>query len=539
MSKPWEDYPDASEKMPWEEYADDTSSPALATAKAVGDSVLFGYSPQINALLEPVVDRVTGISAENEELKKQGFKLSGQPGYVERRDANIAQLEKEGEDWPILTTAGRVAGSLAGGAGIAKALPALGAAASNAGKLEKIVRPAIAGAIQGAAINPGDTQGKVDVLQSSERLGNAGVGLTLGAAIPAAVEGVKGIAPTLAKQSNEFAVRALGPGKLSVLKKIEKFKDPEQIGQTLKDEGIITLIPKTYEKLASHIDDTLKSRGDEFGKILEEIEDAANSLTQKPGLVKSGAIPPQGKVGLSKNAVVQRLKERLLGQEELVGDEATRSRLMDLIKTFEDKTDDIIPLTKAEKLKRSYQSKVNYNRQNQLNEPVVEQFQRELASTLREGVEDTAEQVSSAIGQPGLSKQFMTLKSKLSDLYNAKEIVDDRLVRDLRNRFVSPSDYAAAMTAAAGGAGAIQTGVLGGLHNLARQYGAQPISKGLDYAAKGANKLSGPATESVMNNQAMVRQAILDQYQNNIKEPPIPEPTPEELIKERLRNKYR
>lgn len=539
MSKPWEDYPDLNEKMPWEDYADDTSNPAIATAKAVGDSVLFGYSPQINALIEPVVDRLGGIDAENEALKKQGFKMPEKPGYVERRDAQVAQLKKEGEDWPILTTAGRIGGALAGGAGLVKALPALGAASGTASTLEKIVRPAVAGAIQGAAINPGDTEGKVDVIQSSERLGNAGVGAAVGAAIPAAVEGIKSVGPALAKQSNEFAVRALGPGKLSVLKKIEKFKDPAQIGQTLKDEGIISLVPKTYEKLASHIDDTLESRGKEFGHILEEIENAANSLTQKPGLAKAGVVPPKGKVGLSKNAVIARLKEKLLGQEELVGDEATRERLMGLINTFAEKTDDIIPLTKAEKLKRSYQSKINYNRQNMLNEPVVEQFQRELASTLREGVEDTAEQVSSVIGQPGLSKQFMNLKSKLSDLYNAKEIVDDRLVRDLRNRFVSPSDYAAGIAAAASGAGGVKTAAITGAHNLARQYSAQPISKALEYAAEGANKLSGPATQKFMNNQEMVRQAIIDQYQNNIKEVPPPELTPEELIKEKLRNKYR
>lgn len=477
--------------------------------QSAGNSALFGYAPQINAVLDPIIQptlkALSGESDVDTELQAQGFKISGpKDTYLNRRDKYAEELKQTEQANPASSMGGSLVGSLAGGMGAAKLLPGL-AVGEKAASLAKYGKPAAAAAIQAGAYNPGDEVGKADPLQLEQRAKNAAVGGIIGGVTSAAVDKIPSVYDYLMKKSNNQAVRALSPGKLSDIQKIAKFKDVGQVGKTLKDEGIITKLPKSPEGLQSAIESAEEKAGKELGYIIDEIDSSAKSLGKS--------------VGVSRKAIVDELKSKLLQDEALIGDEATQSKLADMISKFESQGSDIIGVKEAEALKRKYQSQINYGRKNQLSEPVTEAFQRELASSLRKGVEDSAEQVAELTNQRGLSNQFKALKTKFSDLADAKNIIDDRVSRDLRNNFMTPSDYGVGgiggIAAAAGGAGTLGSAAtaagLSAANHLAKKYGNQVNAKVLEGLANMLLKSDG-ARNLYQSNPAAFNQLLIDQY---------------------------
>lgn len=155
------------------------SRPAEAGLEAFGQSATAGYLPQLQAGASQLVPNPS--KSTDEKLRAQGFQIN-QPedGYVANRDQFInrgKQLEEENPEASLAGTA----------AGIGASMMVPGGAIGGIGK------SALRGAIQGAAYNPGDVEGKIDPLQLEDRAINAAQGGALGGVAGAASKGLQNL----------------------------------------------------------------------------------------------------------------------------------------------------------------------------------------------------------------------------------------------------------------------------------------------------------------------------------------------------------
>jgi len=450
-----------------------------AALRSAGDAALFGYSPQINAAIEPVVSAMFGGDVADAKLRAQGFKVEN-PDYTQRRDAFSSDLAKMAEESPIASTLGGIAGAVAipGAAttkGIAKLAPSLVKAAQTSAKARAGLA-ALGGGVGGLAINPGDAEGELDPLQIEERLKSAGFGTLAGLGGSYIAEKLPKVTAALKKFSKERAVKALEPMKRD-LEALAKARggSTDRVGETLLKEKVIGNMPVSREELLRRVSEKTEQSGANIGSLVE-------SMGKLPGAESA----------VSRSQVASNLRDRLLTPlKGIVGTEDQVAKLDDLITRFESQGDEALSLLDAEKLKRVYQDLVKYDRKINAAQPVVEKFQEGLARQLRGQVEESGEVLAKKANNPGLASAFKAEKERFADLKSSEGILEKAQINEQARRFISPSDYgvgaagAVAQAAAGGGLGGMATGAaFGGVNKLARQYGSQIAAKQSDNLAR-------------------------------------------------------
>lgn len=180
----------------------DSDYKGSAALEGFGQGVAAGYLPQLQAGAERAIDKGLGLvgmgpDAVDQKLRSQGFNVPEQ-SYVQSRDQNIARMKGYADKAPGYYYGGQVGGVLASAPAVAKMIPGV-AARPAAGFLSKASQAATSGAIQGAVQNPGDTQGKVDVLQIPERIENAKTGAAIGGGLSVAGSAISKI-PAVTKK---------------------------------------------------------------------------------------------------------------------------------------------------------------------------------------------------------------------------------------------------------------------------------------------------------------------------------------------------
>lgn len=145
--------------------------------RGAADTLTFGLADELSALGQSTVDAMTGT-----------------PDNYDRRlnQQRITQKIRDQRD-PIASTAGRIAGGVTGGVGLAKSGATLtGRLAENAGLGAKMLAGAGEGAAYGGLYGFGSGEGVVD--RATDAAGGAAMGGLIGGAVPAVVEGAKAVA---------------------------------------------------------------------------------------------------------------------------------------------------------------------------------------------------------------------------------------------------------------------------------------------------------------------------------------------------------
>jgi len=167
----------------------EAGSQGQVALEGFGQGASFGYLPQLQSAAAPLQDAILAKVASTD----LGADLLGVPKgskpedstYTQRRDENTKRQQKLSDKNPWTYGGAALAGGLAAGVATTGMMPSAGAAAG----VGRIRNAAKAGAIYGAAMNPGDVEGEVNLAQLPERIENAGKGMAIGGALGAGFEG--------------------------------------------------------------------------------------------------------------------------------------------------------------------------------------------------------------------------------------------------------------------------------------------------------------------------------------------------------------
>lgn len=176
-----------------------------------------------------------------DELSAAGGALTGIGGEFGDYDRNlrvqrITQDQRDMAD-PIASTAGRVAGAITQGVGMAKnGLSLLGNVPASAGLSARVGAGALEGAAYGGAYGLGSGEGASDRI--AQGLGGAAAGGLIGGAVPVVASGVKAVA----KPVVDAVSARVNPGKYASTKIAERLANSnmsvEQAARRMEDSGL-------------------------------------------------------------------------------------------------------------------------------------------------------------------------------------------------------------------------------------------------------------------------------------------------------------
>lgn len=463
-------------------------SPINTGIQSAANMVALKYGPDINALIEPAVNKIGNLLTGNNVQTDQSF---GQ-----RREDYAKRLALSRETNPKAALTGDVAG-LVGGSLL---LPGAGAvkAATGAGRIAK---GAAIAAGYGAAQSPDQVEGQYNPIQLGERLKNAGIGLVAGGAGQAIGEGVTKAASILKDSAARQAFKSLGPYARETRQNYEKGRI-ESIGKTLLDEGVIGGVPKSYEKIAQKSEDLAQSKGKQIGSLISDV-------SQK------------SKTGIMSSDLADGLRQRLLVSSDAankIAPIAQQNKYFETLINGFAKKDGSFTIEGAQDLKNLVNKQIKWDRLPGADIPKEEQFYRALYSSLNDQIETAAGKAAGAVGR---GEELKGLKQAYGSAKEAASISSKREAKNFANRFLSPSDYGVAGVGAVIGSGRgdtpedkIKNALLGaslGLGNKAlRQYGPQVLATGLNNlgsVAGNASQITTPfASQQVLS--PLVRKSL-------------------------------
>lgn len=462
---------------------EDSAEPKMSASEAalIGaeDAATFGARGFVGGVGQAIgkgAGTFAGLS-DLDLMERLGASVdAAKQGFSEGRAQSKAEKDKAFEDQLGASIGGEVVGSVltapvAAGRGLLGALKlgalgGAGTALSEADSLKEAAAMTAGGAATGGAVY--------------------GAGKALGAA----AKGLKNF-------SGKQAFRALGPGARDARKALGTGK-VIQMGNELVDEGVIGLIPRDYETIASRVSDKTSKAGAALGESI----DVLDSLIKDKGLYKNGVRPEQ---------VVTSALEKVRVPQQVPGAQKTNKLFASLGKEFTNANKAPMGLKEAEELKRVIGDQVNWNRLPGADIPPKEQFFRSLYTSLKDAGEETATKAA-GLADDATSSAFKGAKKKFGLLKTAEGIVTDKTARDLANRLISPSDYLTGGLGAIAGAGSgndlesrIKNAAIGGSLGLVNRYAR---TRGPQIAAKGSDILSKLAARGAANAGRAVVPAI-------------------------------
>lgn len=485
-------------KFDWNQFPAEAKKESGSRAEAqtalenYGDTMTLGYLPQLQAgaekIMTPVLNYITGNNVESDD-------------YLKARDSNRKRIEELSKENPKSALIGKVAG-------VVNQAPLLaGKAIQGVGALEKIASAAKAGAVLGAAQNPGDIEGEYSPLQIGDRAKNAAIGGAIGAAAQGVVEaapyikrGASNAADWFKEKAERAAFKSVGPYQRDVIKAASK-DEVRAVGRTLIDEGILKGAP-SYEEIAKRTSDRLGVKGKELEDIINVLSEEGDKLVgaSAPNAVaKSGeSIAASG--GIDRDLIAAHLEKKLINPNEGIGGVAAKNeKFRQLIDEYKNKSGRFSNIKDNEAFKRAIKEEINWKRLPDADIPVDEIFNRELYSATRQGSEDAAGAVANHIGGD-MPEKFKEIKKTYGNLASAEKMASTRAAKDSANRFLSPTDYLTGTAGMAYGASqgddleskltgaALGAGV--GLANRALRTRGNPVlSKGLDSVANSLLKI--------------------------------------------------
>lgn len=498
-------------------------SKAQTALEHYGNAATMGYLPHAQALTEKAADAASGSALKgaglsalgplgtmvatlsamrsgskgaDERLKSRGFQVT-QPEatYVGSRDENARRLKLEGEEHPVASGVGTVAGVVGGGLLTA---PLAGARAATAGG--RILQGAKAGAVMGAAANPGDIEGEVDPVQLDSRIQGAKVGGLIGGSIAGATEALGPLAAKakdfFTKKANSQALAATGATK----KQIQDLgADGQRVGRMMFDEKVLPKLA-TPGRILNRLESKIESQE---GKLTSLISDAESKIG-KTEFWDALPVDKQEKLLASMfdpKQTAERLKSELIAKYNQTPLMKLQPALDEIDVWFAERAGLMSPAeTQAAKVQMGkFLKDTDFTRE----VGVAKEGTKYARRGFKEGVEKTADTLADVMGSDG--GQIKATNRTLGDMYKTQKMATGGTARTDSNRTFGLTDTIAAATTAAskGPAWGIMAAAL---NKTGRTFGA-----GLQaHAADAASKLFGtaPSLVAFARNNPMLASAI-------------------------------
>lgn len=305
--------------------------------------------------------------------------------------------------------------------------------------------------------------------------------------VPRIGSAVKGRAETM-------MFRALGPNAKAAEQNYVKGQIKD-MGRVLLDEGMGGA--KSYDTLAKQTAAKATQRGQELGKIVEQLDTAGPTVmlddvaaSTKNILGESGKLPGAA--------------ERMAKNDEFAAEFLKNNR------QGLSPGGDVVSILDAEKLKREIGNNINWDRLPGADIPVDEKRFRALYTAIKKGSENAADGAANRAG--GVTKtEFKEAKRIFGLLKEANKIVSKKAGKENALRLISPSDYLTGGIGAAGGfasGGSLEDRLsraaggasLGFANKLGRTYGNQLLAPAFDAAGNALmSSRNLPAAQSAWN----------------------------------------
>lgn len=354
------------------------SSALEAGISSFGTQASMGYLPQIQAVLEPAIQKTAGLFLPKDP---EGFNVqeAAPEDYTQRRDRFAQGAQQLSRENPKASLAGGLAGGLASGIATGSALGNVFGLGTRAATLTgRLGQAAATGAVTGAIRNPGETQGEVSPLQLGERAGNVLTDAATGAVFQGGAESVgkigsilKGLPGTIRETADLSSIKASG-AMLKDFRKVLSKNRVGELGKFTRDEGLVAIgdsIGDTATKSAA-----LKS---EIGINIGQIYKTGDKLLPNDGGIDFNQVAEDILPRIRAKYTGMHGGEKIIAQmEEEVKYLADTNGKVSLTKAFEIRKsiDDSIPwgATKAEQALQKERIGLRNNINNRIRESLVE-----------------------------------------------------------------------------------------------------------------------------------------------------------------------
>lgn len=490
-----------------EERPRDSTTAGEAFFEGTGQGATLGYLPNLQAMAEPITDRIGNLFVENEVEPAPWRQMVAQgPEYIEARDRNIERHDRQFEEHPAASIAGQIGGIAATSMVPASLIAKSAQGAANVGRIARVgqvAKGAGVAAAEAALVNPGSTKGEFNPWQISERLDNAKLGAMFGAG------GVVGsrMAQKGLKSAKEMSQKIAFKSSGAMLKDFRNASSRGKVGQLgdfLLDK--ILEVGDTFEDVVDKSKALRARAGQEIGEIYRDVVDRIGtpSFWNKLDPAKKSALSMSGfRPAAQKGEILQNISES-------IGDSPNRRTALSYIQGYMDdlieKYGDDLDIVTANKIKGSIDDSINYGRRAQ---DLPEK--QEALFALRNYIRDRVEEHIGVLDDIIDTKQVQKLKDANKLFGNASEIENiafDRVQRESANRFFSLGDRLVGAAGMGGGAasGAIMggdlestlkgaaVGSLGAMGSrIARRYGPGVAAKTLSKTSKQTGLAKAPS----------------------------------------------
>lgn len=505
------------ETMPTEPEGPSRAQTAL---ESVGKGATLGYLPQLQAMAEPLTDRVFnmipgGPRAESRPMRQMN---PGTQEYVDARDQNIKRQRAQASANPGTALVGEMAGIIGtsvvparaigyAGQAVGRGTQALGMGARLGGTGGKILAGAGQGAAFGAMMNPGDVEGEVNPLQLDERMSGAKLGAAFGGGMRAAGAGLQKAAPAMKRGAEQLAFKSSG-AMLKEFRKAAPKGEVNKIGRFMLDNKLVKA-GDTYE----HVARRAQAFNQQAGQKLDQIYKQAVNTSKKGALdlpkrlqnVKPSEFAAMKKGNLGKrwqemtpkefseirnigfNPV--RDKSKVLSQvRKSLGDDTQARSAINQIDDYltelgKKHGSKILDPRAANDIKTAIDKAINYSRNPLTRSHGLERAWKSTRSFIGRKVDKHVEKLGSQMGSPGASKALREANKGYGYSRTVMQTAQDRANRVSANNMLGLPEWAVSGGAMAGGlsVGGVPGAVIApAALRAARAHGTSAAAVGLD-----------------------------------------------------------
>ncbi len=517
---------------------------AQSALEGFGQGATLGYLPQIQAMVAPLQDKfMEGLAKSPVAAKIMGVPQNStvdSGDYLQRRDENIQRQQAQAKENPVAALGGQAAGIIATsvipGRMVAQGVKASVAAkgAGLGGKLlaggTKLAKGAAIGAVEAAALNPGDTEGEFNPLQISERIDNGKLGALFGVGGAAAagvvkkgIEVGKDVGEKLAFKASGAMLKdfrsAAGKGKIN------------DLGRFMLDK--IYKVGDSYDDIAEKAAALKKEAGQEIGSVYKGVMKKVGQPETWQNLdpAKKSALAMTGfKPGAQKKEILEAI-------ESTLGDSPNKKAAISFISEYVDdlstKYGNDVDLVHSNAIKGKLDDSINYSKRAQ-DLPEKQEAMFALRNFIRDRIEDHIGVLDNIVGGDEV-KRLRDANKLFGSASEINTIAFDRVQREQANRFFSLGDRITGGAGMAGGAvggavlggdveSAIKGAALGlggaGLSKAARTFGAGGVARVADSLSKRTGAVAVPGAVA----SSMSRSLLGNEYKSKEKPKPLMQP---------------
>jgi len=416
---------------------------AGTTALAKGAS--FGTLPHMvgaaTAISDSVADKISGIDDIDQKLRDEGFtgdslkKKSLLEQYKIARDAEMTRESSLAKTYPKTTMAGEIIGGLAmpfgGGLKTAATLGGISALSQSKTDLTEVPKDIEDGNYSDAASKIGES---LSDTSKGAALGLVGgkIGEKIGDVVSTkspeiaswVSEKMSNLGDYFKTKSGLNAVKSISDNAGLIMKDIgvSRFGDkipPKNIGQTLLDKNILSLIKNKPDDVLNRIGASIEDNGKKLGEVLDSAQNKINESFDKTIIPEGSKIVNELEEQLLN--IPDKIKEKLTGKMDVSDQiEDAKNMINEYIKQNPNIDFNLSALQKAKQKLGEQLSELDWNK---VRSGELEGKKAAISDTymvLKKRIEDLVDKSA-----PELSGQVKQLNSDMSNLYSVRTVISN------------------------------------------------------------------------------------------------------------------